>query len=91
MFGSNFVSFVKYSFPIAKFMVFITFERRDKTCSKFKKTWLLLVYWAAKKKKKRENPESVVQRGQEKGDLKNFPKFLGKHLRWNLFLTELQI
>ena len=55
MFGSNFVSFVKYSFPIAKFMVFITFERRDKTCSKFKKTWLLLVYWAAKKKKKRKS------------------------------------
>ena len=50
MFGSNFVSFVKYSFPIAKFMVFITFERRDKTCSKFKKTWLLLVKWVAKKK-----------------------------------------
>ena len=40
---------------------------------------------------KRENPESVVLRGQEKGDLKNFPKFLGKNLRWNLFLTELQI
>ena len=70
MFGSNFVSFVKYSFPIAKFMVFITFERRDKTCSKFKKTWLLLVYWAAKKKKKKkEKIQNQSFRGVRKKEI----------------------
>ena len=65
MFESTLVRFVKYSFPIAKFMVFITFERRDKTCSKFKKTWLLLVYWVAKKKKKKR--KSRISRSEGSG------------------------
>ena len=31
-----------------QFMIFITFETRDKTCSKIKKVWFLLVQWVAK-------------------------------------------
>ena len=31
-----------------KFVIFITFESRDTTCSKIEKTWLLLVHWVAK-------------------------------------------
>ena len=47
----------------AKFMIFITFESRDKTCSKIEKTWFLLVKWVAKKKTVSEkNPVAIVQR-----------------------------
>ena len=37
MFESTFVCFAKYSFPIAKFMICITFERHDKTYSEIEK------------------------------------------------------
>ena len=37
------MSLAKYSFLIAKFMIFITVKNRNKTCSKIKKTWDLLV------------------------------------------------
>ena len=44
-------------------MIFITFERRDKTRSKIEKTWFLLVLWVAKNSKpNKKNPEAVVQR-----------------------------
>ena len=35
-------------FREVKFVIFITFESRDKTCSKIEKTWFLLVHWVAK-------------------------------------------
>ena len=36
-----------------QFMIFIAFETRDKTCSKIKKAWFLLVQWVAKSRKMR--------------------------------------
>ena len=48
----------------AKFMIFITFESRDKTCSKIEKTWFLLVKWVAKRNSlvNEKNPVAIVQR-----------------------------
>ena len=31
-----------------QFIIFITFETREKTCSKIEKVWFLLVQWVAK-------------------------------------------
>ena len=31
--------------PVAKFMMFVTFENRNKTYPKIEKTWFLLVHW----------------------------------------------
>ena len=33
----------------AKFMIFITFESPDKTCSRIEKSWFPLVNWVAEK------------------------------------------
>ena len=35
-------------FREVKFVIFITFESRDKTCSKIEKNWFQLVRWVAK-------------------------------------------
>ena len=35
-------------------MIFITFESRDKTCSKIEKSWLLLVHWLTKTVKQKQ-------------------------------------
>ena len=43
-------------------VIFITFESRDKTCSKIEKTWSLLVHWVTKNGQVNEkNPEAVIQ------------------------------
>ena len=92
MFESAFVCFVKYSFPVAKFMVFITFERRDKTCSNIEKNSFLLVHWVAKNSKTNEKTRSSrPEVFFKKRVFKNFAKFTGKHLRWSIFLTELHV
>ena len=52
-----------------KFVIFITFESRDTTCSKIEKAWLLLVHWVAKNSLVNEkNPETVVPRCSVKKD-----------------------
>ena len=56
-------------FREVKFVIFITFESRDKTCSKIEKTWFQLVYWVAKnslvneKKSRSSRPEVFYQKG----------------------------
>ena len=54
MFEIIFVWFVSqnYGFPVAKFMIFITFKRHDKTCSKYKKNLVSLNSLAGKTKNK---------------------------------------
>ena len=49
-------------FREVKLVIFITFESRDKTCSKIEKTWSLLVHWVTKNGQVNEkNPEAVIQ------------------------------
>ena len=61
-------------------MIFITFERHDKTRSKIEKIWFQLVHWMAKKKteKQMKKSEIVVQSRSAK---KEFFKIHAKHLR----------
>ena len=50
-------------------VIFITFESRDKTCSKIEKTWSLLVHWVTKNGQVNEkNPEAVIQNCSFKKD-----------------------
>ena len=45
-----------------KFMIFITFENRDKTCSKIEKNWFLLVHRVTKNSKMNKKILEVVVR-----------------------------
>ena len=57
------------------FMIVITFESCNKTCSKIENTWFQLF-----QKKKYSSSRPKVFR-------KKFAEFAGKHLGWSLFLT----
>ena len=69
------------------------FGRRDKTCSRVEKAWFLFVHWVAKNSKTNEKiqKQSCREVFCKKGVVKNIAKLTGKHLRWSLFLTELQV
>ena len=63
-------------------MIFITFERHDKTRSKTGKIWFQLVHWMAKKTvKQMKKTEIVVQSRSVK---KEFLKIHTKHLRCSI-------
>ena len=73
------------------FMIFITFECRNKTCLKLERLVSIsspggkTVKWI--KKSGSICPEVFCK----KEVLKNFAKFTGKHLPWRLFKKELQV
>ena len=76
-------------------MIFITFEKREKTCSKIEKKLVSISSLGGKKKQNSKTNEKIQKQSSrrvyKKGVFKNFAKFTGKHLRWSLFLTELQV
>ena len=62
MFENTFICFTKYSFPVAKLMIFFMFKRQNKIYSTIEKNWFLLFHWVAKNSKINENnPEVVIQ------------------------------
>ena len=73
-------------------MIFITFKRLDKTCSKYKKTWFLLIHLLAKQKTKQNSKTNEkIQKQLSRILLKYSARFTEKHLLWSLFLAELQV
>ena len=60
-------------------MIFITFERHDKTRSKIEKIWFQLVHWMAKKTVKQMKKSEIVV--QSRSAKKEFFKIHTKHLR----------
>ena len=73
-------------------MILITFESRDKTCSKLEKTWFLLVNRVAKKQLS-EWKKTSTSRGRcsvKKGS-KKFRKIHKKAPAMEFFLLEVQV